>query len=250
MAENPMINKCLYQAEKLHKGVVYGGGLVMLDQVVRTADVLKESLEGSEAEKSKAVCVALLHKCFEPKRISEGVEPLTIEQVAHLGGAEVARVVAELATEPAESDSMSKARAYVVNEANIEKYLKDASEGVKQFFKDSLNPSIAKAECPKKTKAEEWQEKAEWAKTLSPLAQQVLLAEKVVNYEVSRDRPNMKKPLSWHKEYYETRQLMVEAIKEASPELYKVACQTKAEGLKQINMRVMAEQQRSGGRSM
>lgn len=238
----PMLNKCYYQAKCLHEGVTYGGGLVMLDQVIRTAKILAGHLEGSSDEKKDAVCAALLHKCYEPKRIAEGVQPLTIDQVAKLAGENVAKVIAELATEPAEKDSMPKARQFMAKEENIEKYLKEAPDSLKQYYKQSFQAEQTNTEDEqKKSKVEEWTEKSEWAKTLSPMAQQLLLAEKIVNYEVSRDRPNMKKPLSWHKEYFETRQIMVDAIKQASPMLYQIACKTKNEGMKRINAKMMEQ---------
>lgn len=238
----PTLNKCYYQAKCLHEGVTYGGGLVMLDQVIRTATILAGHSEGSSDEKKDAVCAALLHKCYEPKRIAEGVQPLTIDQVAKLAGENVAKVIAELATEPGEKDSMPKARQFMAQEANIEKYLKEAPESLKQYYKESFKAEqTATTEEQKKSKVEEWTEKSEWAKTLSPMAQQLLLAEKIVNYEVSRDRPNMKKPLAWHKEYFETRQIMVDAIQQASPKLYQIACKTKNEGMKRINAKIMEQ---------
>ena len=186
----PLEQKCLHYAEKLHSNVVYGGGLVMLDQVKGTTELVAEKSALAPADKEVAVCAALLHKSWETKRITEGVAPLTNQDVAHIAGTKVAEVVAELASEP-------------------------EPEGV--------------------TKQEEWNIKTEWAKTLSPAAQEILLAEKIMNFRVSRDKPNMKKPLAWHAEYFKTRMLMVEALKDVNPALYKEAVQTQQEGLEKIN---------------
>lgn len=185
----PLENKCLHYAEKLHSGVVYGGGLVMLDQVKGTTELVAENSALSPEEKEVAVCAALLHKSWETKRITEGVAPLSNEEVAHIAGAKVAGVVAELASEP-------------------------EPEGV--------------------TKEDEWKIKTEWAKTLSPAAQEILLAEKIMNFRVSRDKPNMKKPLAWHAEYFKTRMLMVEALKDVNPALYREAARTQKEGLEKV----------------
>ena len=182
-------NKCLYHATRLHQGVVYGGGMVMLDQVKGTTELVKNHSKLDGEDKEIAVCAALLHKCFETKRIAEGIAPLTMEQVSQIAGPKVLSVIQELALEPEDET---------------------------------------------KTKMEQWQEKAEWAKGLSPQAQEILLAEKIMNFETSRDKPNPKKPLSWHQEYFQTRMLMVEALKDANPELYKIAAQTKEEGLSKI----------------
>lgn len=182
-------NKCLYQAQRLHEAVVYGGGLVMLDQIKATVALVQKHSQLTGDRKETVVCATLLHKSFEEKRIAEGVLPLTMDQVEHLAGLKVRSVVSELAGEPEDET---------------------------------------------KIKTEQWREKAEWAKGLSLEAQEILLAEKVVNFEVSRDRPNPKKPMSWHKEYYETRMLMVDALKEVNPTLFRLAVQTKNEGLHKI----------------
>lgn len=197
--ETPLENRCHQQSIRLHQGVVYGGGMVMLDQVERTTQVLSENTLLTHKDREDAICASLLHKCFETKRIAKDVSPLSLTDVYNLAGTKVAKIVAQLASEPEEDKS--------------------------------------------KTKMEQWQEKAEWAKTLCPAAQEILLAEKIVNYETSRDKPNMNKPLEWHKEYYETRHLMVEALKTVNPKMYQLACQIKKEGLYKIAQKQQQIQQ-------
>lgn len=182
-------NKCLYHATRLHEGVVYGGGMVMLDQVKGTTALVKKHSALTGEDKEIAVCAALLHKCFEKKRIADGVSPLSMEQVSQIAGPKVLAVIQELATEPEDEN---------------------------------------------KTKVEQWKEKAQWAKTLSPQAQEILLAEKIMNFETSRDKPNPKKPLAWHQEYFQTRMIMVDALKDVNPQLYNIAAKTKDEGLTKI----------------
>lgn len=185
----PLENKCLYQATKLHDTVVYGGGMVMLDQIQGTTNLVKKHSGLKGKEKEVAVCASLLHKCFETKRIAQGVLPLTMTQVEQLAGSRVLSVIQELSTEP---------------------------------------------EDEAKSKIEQWQEKAEWAKNLSPQAQEILLAEKIMNFETSRDKPNPKKPLQWHQEYFQTRMIMVDVLKEVNPTLYRIAVKTKDAGLAKI----------------
>lgn len=182
-------NKCLYYADRLHNGVVYGGGMVMLDQIKGTTNFVKKYSNLMGDEKETAVCAALLHKCFEKKRIADSVSPLTMEDVKQIAGEKVLSIIQELATEPEDKN---------------------------------------------KTKLAQWEEKAQWAKGLSPQAQEILLAEKIMNFETSRDKPNPSKPLAWHKEYFQTRMVMVDALKDVNPTLYNIALKTKNEGLAKI----------------
>ena len=198
---NALENKCLFYATRLHDGVVYGGGMVMLDQVKGTADLVKKHSALTGTKKEIAVCAALLHKCFEKKRIAEDVAPLTMEQVCEIAGPKVLSVIQELTTEPEDEN---------------------------------------------KTKVEQWKEKADWSKTLSPQAQEILLAEKIMNFETSRDKPNPKKPLSWHQEYFQTRMILVDALKDVNHELYNIAVKTKNEGLNKIT--AMQQVQSRGSR--
>lgn len=193
---SPLENKCLYQAKKLHQGVIFGNGLVMLDQIIATTNLVKQFSQLTADKKEITVCASLLHKCFESKRIAPDVSPMNLNSVELLAGSAVRAIVEELSTEPEDET---------------------------------------------KSKKEQWQEKAIWARALSPEAREILLAEKVVNFKVSRDQPNSKKPLTWHKEYYETRMLMVEAIKETNPHLYQLAVKIKNEGL----MKIYVMQQKS-----
>lgn len=186
------INKARHVAETLHNGVVYGGGLVMTDQVRRTADIVAGNTDLSSITVKLATVAAWLHKSFEKKRINENSQPLTSAQIENMFGTQVANIVSQLATEPEDET---------------------------------------------KSKHDQWVEKAQWATTLCPEAQLILMAEKLVNFEVSRDRPNMKKPLAWHKEYYETRSLMVDALAPRFPELAKEINAVKEEGLAKIQQK-------------
>ena len=92
-------NKCLYHATRLHEGVTYGGGMVMLDQVKGTTELVQKHSTLDNEDKEVAVCASLLHKCFETKRIAEGVSPLTPEQIKQIAGPKVLYVIQELMTE-------------------------------------------------------------------------------------------------------------------------------------------------------
>lgn len=176
--------KCLHCAEVLHNGVTYGDGLSMLEQITHTANLVYGNtiLTGEEAK--TVYCAALLHKCFEPKRIVKWQLPLSEETVRRIAGDKVLAVVNELRGEPEDEN---------------------------------------------KSKHDQWVEKAKWAKGLSHAAREILLAEKVINFRTSRDKPNPQKPLAWHLEYLETRMLMVEAIKDTNFALSQKAHQAKEE---------------------
>lgn len=187
------ITQAKYIAETLHGGVVFGGGLVMTDQIERTAQIVSENKDLDPVSISVATIATYLHKSFEPKRIRPDRNPLTNEEIKAHFGPYIAYIVNALSTEP-EDES--------------------------------------------KNKHDQWVEKAQWSTKLPIEAQLILLAEKKVNYEVSRDRPNMKKTLDWHKEYYETRSLMVDALATRFPELAKEVNAVKDQGMAVINKKI------------
>jgi len=109
-----------------------------------------------------------------------------------------------------------------------------------------------------KTKMEQWEEKSGWARKLSTAAQEILLAEKVVNFEtdgrwaaaVVRSRvaaengkgpdpyqpaPGSKDSLEWHREYVATRTIMVDTLADVSPRLYAAARKARAEAVIKMN---------------
>ncbi len=91
------------------------------------------------------------------------------------------------------------------------------------------------------TKMQQWTIKAEWAQTLSQPSQQILLAEKIINYMQTRDDPTPKWSVARHKEYLDSRDLMVEAIKSASPRLYQLSRDVKKEAL--VSLEKLAQRQ-------
>lgn len=86
----------------------------------------------------------------------------------------------------------------------------------------------------------DWHEMAEWAEKQNPQVQAVLLAEKLQNFIVSRDKPNPKKEPVWHINYYKTRMIMVEALREACPALYVECVKVSEQGIK-AQQRKLAE---------
>ena len=92
------------------------------------------------------------------------------------------------------------------------------------------------------TKMQQWAIKADWAKGLSLAAQQILLAEKIINYQQTRDDPTPKWSVERHKEYMNSRQLLVDAVKEASPKLYGLALETRAQAF--VSLDKLAERQK------
>lgn len=207
-----LIKTCQRKAEELHAGVTYGDGLSMLDQVLGTKKLVEEFSRLQGQDKEVAMAAALLHKCFETKRINAG-KALSTKEVESIAGPQVLSIITELQSEP-ENKSLSK--------------------------------------------KDQWAEKAEWAKTLSPAAQEIVLAEKIMNFETTRDRMNavrmanvpavrgatgVKNPMisddpkskpAWHKEYMETRMLVVDALQEVNPRMYVRARKAHGEAMIQI----------------
>ena len=89
----------------------------------------------------------------------------------------------------------------------------------------------------------DWHEMAEWAKKQNPQVQAVLLAEKLQNFIVSRDKPNPKKEPAWHINYYNTRMIMVDALKDVCPALHKECVMVAAQGI-EAQRRKLAEMQK------
>lgn len=77
----------------------------------------------------------------------------------------------------------------------------------------------------------DWHEMAEWAQQQNPQVQAVLLAEKLQNFIVSRDKPNPKKEPAWHINYYNTRMIVVDALKDVCPELHAECVKVAAQGI-------------------
>ncbi len=209
---------------KLHDGVEYGGGLVMSEQVQGTVDKIRTIYKGPH--KAVAVMAAYLHKAMEAKRINpellvNGQSPYKYEDIQEIFGTKTAMIVNELASEP--SDKKIDPR---FNRSELEVAVGQWRARNPEFLDDDLT-----------NKEFEWMALADWAKGLSTEAQIILLAEKLQNFEVSRDKPNMKKPLEWHKEYYETRMIMCDSIREVSPQLYHQCVLTKNEGMAQLQAR-------------
>lgn len=201
------LTQILDQVRVLHEGVTYGYGLSMTDQVLGTAGLVEKHsfLKGEDRE--NAIAAALLHKCFDKKRVYGG-QIMRSTDVEKLAGPKVLAIVKELATEPEDKS---------------------------------------------KSKAEQWDEKAAWAKTLSPAAQEILVAEKIMNFNTTRDRmktevmkrvgavkgiapaPKLsndpKARPAWHREYIETRTKMVEALRENNIRLYIAARRARAEAM-------------------
>lgn len=85
------------------------------------------------------------------------------------------------------------------------------------------------------SETEKWQEKAAWAKSLSQDAQEILLAEHALNFQIAHDRPDSQKTLQSQKEYFETRMLVVNEIASANQGLSHLATVMSREALIKIN---------------
>ena len=78
----------------------------------------------------------------------------------------------------------------------------------------------------------DWHEMSAWAQKQNQQVQAVLLAEKLQNFIVSHSKPNPKKEPAWHINYYNTRMVMVEALREACPALYVECVRVSEQGIK------------------
>ncbi len=194
------------RAHTWHDGVVYGGGMVMTEQLLGTADKIAQYYEG--ADKDDVLLAAYLYKAQETKRLNDATNKNpkaarnAIGAIAMDFSPRIAHIVMELSTEPT-GDAL-----------------------------EDLKTNVKKMDDRLTDKEAEWLSLSLWAKELSPQAQAVLLAEKLQNFEVSRDKPNEKKPPVWHIEYYKTRMVMVEVIKDASPALANACVRVAEEGIK------------------
>ena len=199
-------------AKSWHDGVVYGGGLVMTDQVFGTAKKIEQFYDGPHKE--EVLLAAYLYKAREKNRLNDatkkamdnGTADNSNIKIAKAFSPIVARIVDELLSEPAEDKTQ--------------------------------------------TKEQQWQEKTKWALDLSREAQAILLAEKLQNFEISRDKPNMKKPLQWHMEYYKTRMIMVDALQKACPALHNECVNVADEGVKSLQARQAALINQNAGNGM
>lgn len=102
-------------------------------------------------------------------------------------------------------------------------------EDLKAVFGQKIADNIKAMSTEPDTK--DWHEMAEWAKKQNSQVQAVLLAEKLQNFIVSRDKPNPKKEPAWHINYYNTRMIMVDAVREACPELHAECVKVSAQGI-------------------
>jgi (p)ppGpp synthase/HD superfamily hydrolase len=192
-------------AMSLHGDVTYGGGLSMMDQVLSVVDFLYEALEGDDD-------VPGVYNATSPFATQYSVTDLIVAGFLHKSF-EAKRIHED--AEPIDNMRLE------------ELFGEDVAAIVGDLASEPPEPDNL-------SKEELWAEKADWAACLLAPAQMILLAEKAANFETSRDKPNPSWPLSRHQEYYETRMLMVERIKDASPTLYDVAVKIRDEGLEKI----------------
>ncbi len=203
--------KALELATNWHSGVVYGGGMKMLEQVIGTYTHILDKYKEDDIQ--EVLMTALLSKAWEHKRRTLAVN---IESIApELRTDENMSVVADISNQKYSKD---------VREALMEKICNtnpDAStapDNLEKVFGKCVVDNVRAMSLEPDLK--DWHAMAAWAEQQNNQVKAVLLAEKLQNFVVSRDNPNPKKEPAWHINYYHTRMIMVEAIKEASHELY------------------------------
>lgn len=251
-------NKGLYYATQMHDGVVYGGSMVMLDQIKEMASVIDEMSMLEPARKEAVLNAVYLHKSFEPKRMSDEWKAkrakegkpaeLTDEEVASIGGTRALSIIKELRTEEALEKGSEEERAAILGKEKYAEYqgLVEAAAKAGKF----KTPDAEKKE-------REWLVKSVWAKGLSKEAKEMMLAEKIINFEtsekvvskllnprVSAEEKAKAKPVEWHKNYLRLRMMAVESVKDANPEMYKRAVRSK----NNTNFRILVAENQNGGR--
>lgn len=184
-------------AHSLHAGKEYGKNSNMYEQIKGLVQVLDKYTTLQGTEKDNLLAAAWLSKSIEPSKIVEGKVALTLESIAQSCGTKVADIVNELCTE--------------------EKKEKDAEKAFKQ---EQLDAGVNEENLKKESKDTVWLKKSVDALNLSHGAREILMAEKQSNFINDADTSRTKKGYTWHIEYYMTRMLMVEALKETNLELY------------------------------
>ncbi|MGL6076738.1 MAG: hypothetical protein ACRC8S_21500 [Fimbriiglobus sp.] len=169
--------------------------------------VLATAVTAMEIGDEPLAALMLLHKSQEKSKVSPGMATLSdadIEKLTAPYGSVVIDALRALRTEP--DDKAMKAAG--------------------------------------KNETEVWKAMADWAVSLPPLAQKVLLIEKAVNFNGSAQRlalfadmpelinvqkngkPDKTSQPDWHRDYVSTRMIQVEAIAAASPDLYEAAVES------------------------
>ena len=184
MATNQQLSLAIQRSFEWHKGVEYGGGLVMTNQLNGTANAIDIHYKGMD--KTDVLITALLSKAWDAKRHNE--------------------------------ETKNNPNARNTYEALVEDFGKNIADNIQAM---STEPDT-----------KDWREMATWAEKQNPQVQAVLLAEKLQNFIVSRDKPNPKKEPAWHIDYYNTRMIMVEALREAYPALYVECVKVSEQGIK------------------
>lgn len=185
-------------ARSLHEGKEYGKNSNMYEQIKSLVTVLDEYTTLQGTDKENLLAAAWLSKSIEPSKLAPGKEALSLEAIADACGQQTAEIVNELCTQ--------------------EKKEKDAEKAYKQ---SQLNAGVPEDALRKEPKDSVWLKKSQDAIHLSHGAREILMAEKQSNFINDADTSHTKKGYAWHIEYYMTRMLMVEALKDTNPKLYK-----------------------------
>ncbi|MBR5130125.1 MAG: hypothetical protein IKV03_02750 [Alphaproteobacteria bacterium] len=184
MTDLSKLSLAIERAFSWHKGVEYGCGLSMTNQLNGTANAIDQFYTGSD--KKDILITALLSKAWEASRQNEITKNNPQSRTSY--------------------------------EALVEDFGNSIADNIKAL---STEPDT-----------KDWHEIAMWASKQNQQVQTVLLAEKLQNFIVSRDRPNPKKSPDWHINYYNTRMIVVEALREACPALYVECVKVSEQGLK------------------
>lgn len=193
-----LIQKAKETARDLHEGKAYGKNSNMFEQIKGLVEVLDTYTTLNGKEKETLIAAAWLSKSIEHSKLAEGKNALDVQGIQALCGNDVAEIVQQLCTEEAKEKAAEK-----------------------QYKADQLAKGIAEQDVKSEPKDAIWLKKSIDAQGLSHASREILMAEKQSNFINDADTSKTKKGHAWHIEYYLTRMLMVEALKDTNPQLYK-----------------------------
>jgi hypothetical protein len=203
-----------YIASAIHRDVVYGGGLNMLAQVQST----RKALDGTKYEDDRAITAAtFLHKIGEEKRLNKATQDFLAEQRQTNPNYDIWGALYDYFGQPETMNPAILRALEIVNEIKIFDKAVDGYEVAKiaelgdEAGKNAAQAFQVRFLSGKMTDDDKKFPPSALGGELSADARVVLIAEKIANFETSRENPNTKKPPEWHRNYTTTRKAVVDA---------------------------------------
>ena len=203
-----------YIANAIHRDVFYGGGLDMLAQVQST----RKALDGTKYKDDRAITAAtFLHKIGEKKRLNSQTEAFLAEQRKTNPNYDIWGALYDYFGQPETMNPAILRALEIVNEIKIfDKAVDDYEKAKIAELGEEAGKSAAQEFQVRFLSGKMTDDDRKFAPSalggeLSADARVVLIAEKIANFETSRDKPNTKKQPEWHRNYTLTRKAVVDA---------------------------------------